>query len=216
MRIEGEAPGLEGELFPHGLVPQILRLLVDSWSTFDPPTDDEDEPKITNRFVVALQDTRRRKRFQLRVEAHAKDVGTLDPGTGRGYVEIDICVPHGYESRCYFGIEAKKLNTTDSKGRWHSRAREYAGKDGMGCFVDGRYARYQCQGAMVGYVMDGDCPRAKSSISQAINRRAKELRVTPPCPLHPARHLPGHADAFETLHDLERGEFTIHHVLLAA
>lgn len=148
--------------------------------------------------------------------AHVKDVEKLDRETGRGFVEIDICVPHGYEPRCYFGIEAKKLNTTSAGGKWESQAGAYAGEEGMGCFVDGRYASYQCEGAMVGYVMDGDCAKAKTSITDAIEKRADALRVLVPCALHPAEHLADYPHAFETRHCLDRGQFTIHHVLLAA
>ena len=64
---------------------------------------------------------------------------------------------------------------------------------------------------MIGYVMDGDCATARTSISEAIDKRADALRVAAPCPLHPVRHLPEHPDAFETRHALDRGEFTIYH-----
>ena len=147
---------------------------------------------------------------------HVKDVERLDPDTGKGFVEIDIYVPHGYDSRCYFGIEAKKLNTVNSAGKWESQAGDYAGKDGMGCFIDGRYAYYQCEGAMVGYVMDGDCTKAKASLSESIERRSEALRVTVPCPFDPAQDLAGYPHAFETRHNSARGEFTIYHILLAA
>ena len=148
--------------------------------------------------------------------AHVIDVEHLETETGKGYVEIDIYIPHGYDGRCYFGIEAKKLNTTSAAGKWESQAGDYAGKDGMGCFVDGRYAAYQCQGAMVGYVMDGDCAKAQTSIREAIEKRANVLRVPVPCPMQEAQHLPDYRHAFETQHNLNRGEFTLHHVLLAA
>ncbi|MCH7873122.1 MAG: hypothetical protein IID33_15610 [Planctomycetes bacterium] len=216
MRVEGEAHDLYEELFPHGLVPQILRLLVDTWETFQRPVDNESEPKITNRFVVALQRERRRRRAQFSVRPHEIDLEGLDPATGKGYVEIDICIRVNYEDRCYFGIEAKKLNVTSPKGASESKAGVYAGKEGMGCFIDGRYAGYQCEGAMVGYVMDSECAKAKRSISEAIDKRAGDLRVPKSCPLRSTEALPGNPDAFETRHNLDRGEFTIYHVLLAA
>lgn len=216
MKVEGEANDLYGELFPHGLVPQILGLLVDTWETFQRPVNDENEPKITNRFVVALQREQRRRRAQFSVRPHDIDLERLNPATGKGYVEIDICIRINYEHRCYFGIEAKKLNTTGPDGKWESQAGEYAGKNGMGCFIDGRYAGYQCEGAMVGYVIDADCPKAKRHISKAIDKRADDLRVPKPCPLRSTEALSGSPDAFETRHNLNRGEFTIYHVLLAA
>ena len=216
MRVEGEADDLFQELFLHGLVPQILRLVVDTWGLFQRPTDDEDEPKITNRLVAAMELERRRRRARFRVMAHVKDLEGLQSETGRGFVEIDIYIPIGFDSRCYFGIEAKKLNTTSPGGKWESQTGDYAGKEGMGCFVDGRYAKYQWEGAMVGYVMDGKCVKAKTSIGKAIEKRAGPLRVPVPCPLHPTEHLPDHPHAFETRHQLDRGEFAIYHVLLAA
>jgi hypothetical protein len=216
MRVEGEPDEFSDILFPHGLIPQILRLIVDTWGLFQRPTDDEDEPKITNRFVVVLEQERRRRGGRFRVMPHVKDVENLEPETGKGFVEIDIYVPYGYDSRCYFGIEAKKLNTTSPGGKRKSQAGDYVGKEGMGCFVDGRYASYQCAGAMVGYVMDGDCAKAKRSINKSIEKKADSLRVPVPCRLHPTEYLTDHPHAFETRHDLERGEFTIFHVLLAA
>ena len=216
MRVEGEADDLYLELFPHGLVPQILNLVVDTWSFFRRPVNGESEPKITNRFVLALQTEGRRRRAQFRIEPHGKDVEQLDLETGKGFVEIDILVPYGYEARCYFGIEAKKLNTTSPAGKPESKAGNYAGREGMGCFVDGRYASYQCEGAMVGYVMDGNCAKATTSIVDAIERRADALRVPVPLPVRASQHLPDYPHAFETEHQLDRGAFTIYHVLLAA
>lgn len=216
MRVEGEAEDLKQLLFPHGLVPQILGLIVDTWGSFLRPTNDEDEPKITNRFVKALQHERRRRGAPFRVAPHVLDLERLEPATGMGFGEIDIYVPDGFDERCYFGIEAKKLNTTSPSGKWESQAGDYAGSEGMGCFVDGRYASYQCEGAMVGYVMDGNCASAKTSITESIEKRADALRVGVTCSLDPAKHLPDYPHAFETRHYLDRGEFSIYHVLLAA
>jgi len=215
MKIEGQADGLSEVLFPYGLVPQILRLIVDTWGDVQRPKDDEDEPKITNRFVKALEREKRRRGARFRVMAHAKDLEALEGQTGTGFVEIDIYVPFGYDERCYFGIEAKKLNTTSATGQWESRAGEYAGKEGMGRFVGGCYAAYQCEGAMVGYVMDADCVRARTSVCKAIETRAEMLRVSAPCQFDPSQHLVDYPHAFETRHQLDRGLFTIHHLLLA-
>jgi hypothetical protein len=209
MRAEGTAAALAELLFPDGLVPQILVLLVETWQTFKKPTNDEDEPKITNRFARSMQQRGTAAGLKFRVMPHVKELEDLDESTGRGFAEIDILVPHGYDYRCYFGIEAKKLITT-------SDASSYADKEGMGRLVKGRYAPYQLQGGMVAYVMNGDCAEAKSDISMAIAKRARELRVTVPVELTPSRHLPDLPTLFETVHGLERGNFTIHHVLLAA
>ena len=216
MRVEGTGDVLGELLFPDGLIPQILKLLVETWQSFKKPTNDEDEPKITNRFVKSMQVRSAAEGLKFRVEAHVKELEHLDETTGKGFAEIDILVPHNYDYRCYFGIEAKKVNTTNAAGKWESEAGEYSGKNGMGCFVEGRYAPYQEHGGMVGYVMDGDCARARSKISDAITERAQELRVTVPLQVAESRHLPQLSIAFETLHALDRVTFTIHHLLLAA
>jgi len=88
--------------------------------------------------------------------------------------------------------------------------------DPAGPLPDGRYSRYQCEGAMVGYVMDGDCARARTSIAQLIEKKADALRVPVPCLLETVQALQELPDAFETRHSLDRGEFTLYHVLLAA
>lgn len=216
MRAERTADSLAGQLFPDGLVPQVLKLLVDTWRDFKKPKDAEDEPKITNRFVRSMQRRAVAEGLKFQVMAHVKELEDLDEATGQGFAEIDILVPHGYNYRCYFGIEAKKLNTTSDAGKWESQAGEYAGDEGMGCFVGGRYSPFQSEGGMVGYVMDGDCARAKSKISDAITARGKQLRVTVPVKFAASRHLPSMPMAFETVHSLPRGAFTIHHILLAA
>jgi hypothetical protein len=216
MRVEGESPELTELLFPGRLIPDILRLLVDTWNTFKKPTDAESEPKITNRFVKALQEERRKQRLRFRIVPHPKDLADLDEKTGKGFAEIDIQIPHGYDERCYFGIEAKKLNTTSEKSsKWESHAGDYVGVEGMGCFVHCRYAAEQFHGGMLGYVMDGDCRGAKATITKTMTEKAAEL-MTAPGQIESSRHLPECADAFETRHTLDRGEFTIYHILLAA
>lgn len=173
MRVEG-SDELAALLFPEGLIPQILKLMVETWETFRKPTDAEDEPKITNRFVKSMQQRSAAEGLKFRVIAHVKELEDLDEETGKGFAEIDILVPHKYDYRCYFGIEAKKLNVTSDAGKWESQCGEYAGKDGMGCFVSGRYASYQCDGGMVGYVMDGDSAKARESIATAVSKRTSE------------------------------------------
>jgi hypothetical protein len=216
MRVEGAGDALSQLLFPEGLIPQILNLLVETWKTLTKPTEEEDEPKITNRFVKSMQQRSRAEGLKFRVMAHVKELEHLNETTGKGFAEIDILVPSGGDYRCYFAIEAKKLNTTNGANAWESQAGEYVGKDGMGCFVEGRYAPYQSQGGMVGYVMDGDCPKAKASITKAITKKAGELKAKMPDALGSSRHLPHSPHAFETMHALDRAAFTIHHLLLAA
>jgi hypothetical protein len=216
VRVEGEASELAALLFPAGLIPQILSLIVDVWKTFTRPATTEDEPKITNRFVKEMQKEKRRRGHKFTIKSHVKELENLDEATGRGFGEIDVLVQHGYDERCYFGIEAKKLNSTTKTGNWDSGSGDYVGEPGMGCFVDGRYSYYQPHGGMIGYVMDGDCLGAKVAIAGSMQRKIDYLKMSASCKLEPSRHFPDRPDIFETRHHLERGEFKIFHVLLAA
>ena len=69
---------------------------------------------------------------------------------------------------------------------------------------------------MLGYVMDGNCAKAKTSIAKAVKKRADALCMREPCDLSPSKALPGYRDAFETRHHPDMRDFTIHHVLLPA
>jgi len=216
VRVEGKASELAELLFPDGLVPQILSLIMDVWKSIARPAVTEDEPKITNRFAKAMQHEKRQRGHKFTVKPHVKELENLDETTGKGFGEIDILVQHGYDERCYFGIEAKKLNSTTKTGNWDSGAGDYVGEPGMGCFIDGRYSYNQLHGGMIGYVMDGDCPGAKTAIANSMKRKANYLKMSVSCKLEPSGHFPSCPEVFETRHHLERGEFTIFHVLLAA
>jgi hypothetical protein len=211
VRVEGAAD-LGELLFPHGLIPQILSLFIDVWRVLRRPDLTESEPKITNRFVKALAKEKRRRGYRFTVKPHEKELEHLDESTGRGYGEIDIVVQHGCDERCYFAFEAKKLCTGPTEEEVGSR--DYVGEPGMGCFIDGRYASYQQHAGMLGYVMDGNCSRAKSAITVSIEKKANDLRLAEPRSVEPCPDMPECSDVFETWHNLDRGKFRLIHILL--
>jgi hypothetical protein len=216
VRVEGEAAELAALLFPDGLVPAILRLAVDVWPTVKPLAATDGETKITRIFAKAMQREARQRGLQFSVRSHAEELEHLDETTGKGFGEIDIMLQHGYDDRCYFAFEAKKLNSTTRTGNWEPGTDKYVGEPGMGGFVDGTYACHQPHGGMLGYVMDGDCSGAKARIGESMEKKAAALKMSTPCELKPSRHLPEHPELFETGHHLDRGDFTVFHVLLAA
>ncbi len=86
-------------------------------------------------------------------------------------------------------------------------------KDGMMRFITGQYAPFMQTGAMLGYVYDGEKENARVDIDQQIQKNAKELKLKEPKRLLPSPILPDQP-IHETNHDLDRGSFTIFHLLL--
>lgn len=215
MQVEGDPSRLSELLFPNGLIPQIITLIVETWPKLAKPCDDEDEPKITHRFVKLLDSESRAKRLRLRIQAHVKELEMLNEATGKGFGEIDIHIPHGYDTRCYFAIEAKKLNTLCRNGRRVSGAGAYVGEEGLICFITGKYGKYQSEAGMLGYVMDGNCTKAKERITHAIERRADDLGIPRPVCLSQSAAIPSDPAVFETQHTVARGPLKVHHILVA-
>jgi len=66
-----------------------------------------------------------------------------------------------------FRFEAKRL------GSQH-RVSAYLGKDGLGCFLDGRYARTDAIAGMLGYVQDGTASTWADKIGRVMAKTARE------------------------------------------
>ena len=216
MKVEGEAAELAVVLFPEGLIPLILGLTMDVWKGLARPKPTDGETKITRVLTRAMQKEKRRRGLPFSIRSHAEEHENLDEASGTEFSEIDILLQHGDDERCYFAFEAKKLNSTTKSGNPDTGSTRYAGKPGMGAFVDGTYACYQNHAGMIGYVMDGDCPKAKRRVKRSVKNQAAQLRMTPPCELKSLPYFPGNDDVFETQHLLDRGKFSIFHVLLGA
>jgi hypothetical protein len=90
---------------------------------------------------------------------------------GKRRLRIDIEIMHlvrGTKPR--FRFEAKRLRDTDSR-------RAYVGDDGMGCFLDGRYAATDMDAGMLGYVQDGTDADHAIALSTAIMNDLVRFRV---------------------------------------
>lgn len=111
-----------------------------------------DEEEITGELTRAMQDAVQdrasptwTKHFWVHeeVRVHAKD----RKGKRRVRVDIEI-MQHGLSPRPHFRFEAKRL--IDGRSR-----RTYLGREGLGCLLDGRYAREDRYAGMLGYVQAG-------------------------------------------------------------
>lgn len=105
-------------------------------------------------------------------------------------------------------FESKRLNAPDSN------AGEYVGKSGMMCFVTGKYSRGMPLGGMIGYVMDGDLPRAHRNVLRAIQREREALRISPGGDFQPTPLLPDSTWHGETHHQRADGVIAVFHLLL--
>jgi len=82
----------------------------------------------------------------------------------------DIVIEGTMQGRPEFIFESKRL-----KGKDFGVAK-YTGKDGMGCFIEGKYASRYDEAGMIGYVQGDSLPYWKSAIREKINKDSTDLK----------------------------------------
>src|SRR5262249_9170934 len=112
--------------------------------------------------------------------------------------------------------EAKRLNARVN-GVMTSLADEYL-KEGMQRFVSGKYSRHVHHGGMLGYVLDGEVPRAMSSVLDNIRRHHAALGRAAPGEWGESRHRPGDGHAKQTEHRRTHttARFQLQHLFVSA
>jgi len=136
--------------------------------------------------------------------------GPLDPSIEHWATDVgrtDLLFKCGKGQETYFAIEAKRLFVTYPSGKKASLIKEYI-DEGMMRFVTGHYAQHQRSSAMLGYVFDMPCSKAREMLGEALSKRAdlflsgslspSPLPVTPPIE--------------ETRHALKKRDFTLYHL----
>lgn len=195
------------------LVPDILELLMDSWERMPELQPDAPEEAISESLCRCLQ--RNPKRVDLPFQIRTQIV-ELEPAAGEDQGRMDIVflllVPR---EDIYFCLECKRLNAL-SGGHVRAYSAEYV-RFGMERFVNGRYAPSVRQGAMVGYVLDGDIVRAIDNVSAVIQTKHADLAMAAPGRMLASSLRPGDARMRETHHvRASSGQaFYIHHVFVA-
>jgi len=165
-------PDLWADLFPDGLVPAIIDLVLECWNTFHKPSADELEVPITRRFCAHLRGQKDRSRLPFNIVHESEE---LEVGSGELLGCIDLRLVHGFRDDVYFAIECKRLNVV-SNGKRSSLAGAYVEK-GMMRFIMGQYASGLDKGGMLGYVMDGKVPEAIAFVKDAIDSRSTALAM---------------------------------------
>lgn len=205
MSTEGDA-SLWGDLFPDGLIPEILRLVMDTWKSFSKPNPDDHEVPISRRFCEDLRREKDQRRLPFSIWPESTET---DPHSGKELGRIDIRFIHGFRERVYFAFECKRLRIDRARPNTH----EYVGDDGMMCFITGKYANNLDSGGMIGYVMDGNVPAAIEAVAKAIVNKATELCLIAGTGMTPSNIIQN-MPAMETNHNILAEEFTIYHLFL--
>jgi hypothetical protein len=196
------------------MVPEILRLVVDTWVSMPAPAADEKEDNITGALCRALRQNRAAR--ELPFQIHTQQV-ELDPNPGEDMGRLDIVfnilVPR---EDIYFCLEGKRLNVVKD-GVTRAYASEYVSL-GMMRFVTGQYSRAVRHGGMIGYVLDGKIKRAIKNVETNIQSQCSALRMTPPGTLLTSALMNDDGRARETHHrrDHDPNKFRIHHLFMSA
>jgi hypothetical protein len=151
---------------------QILKL---GYDLLDPALlGASEEEAITGRLTKAMQDALEdldappwAKNFWAAEETRVNE----SDREGKHRLRIDIeVIEHRRGPRPRFRFEAKRLRDPDSR-------REYLGHDGLGCFLDGRYAAGDPDAGMLGYVQEGTVADHVTTISDALLKDPARFRV---------------------------------------
>jgi len=127
--------------------------------------------ELTRAMQTALQDPRSprwAKNFWAEEEIPVHRQGQT--GKHRPRVDVQI-MEHGIAKRPRFRFEAKRLHDAGSR-------RKYLGCDGLGCFLDGRYASDDETAGMIGYVQQGTVEGHAARLSQTLRNDPKTYCVT--------------------------------------
>lgn len=203
------APGEWSDLI-ESLVPDILALIISTWTAMPAVSTTPGEDPITEQLCRLLR--MNRTSSDLPFQIHTQMV-ELDPPAGEDQGRMDIAfLPMVPREDIYFCLECKRLNVPDN-GSVRSLASEYI-THGMMRFVRGQYALRVHHGGMLGCVLDGNVPSAIQSVGGLIKKRHEELQMQPPGDLKPSSIRSDDERARETRHvrkDQSKA-FLIHHM----
>jgi hypothetical protein len=193
--------------FPDVLVPRILKLVLESWKTFELPGNRREVP-ITKKFCVHLRSRKDRSGDFFRIDCEVTLLDSVGEDTGR----IDLMFSRGYDENVYFSLECKRLRVNQLSG-FRSLAGEYV-SEGMLRYFNGQYATGLDKGGMLGYVMDGDIEGAIADVGRAIENRRAELYMSEDEILRGSSCVSSR-QVRETCHMYgDRGVFIVHHVFV--
>lgn len=167
---------------------------------------DSSEDSITEEWFVHIQVRWSSDHAFGLVPIHQKQDKEKAKSRGRAPT-IDFCFRDRFFTQSYFGAECKLFDQGSKK---HLDA-YLDDKEGIGRFVNGRYAAHTGSGAMVGYVRRGDCCVVAKNVGSGIKR----LKGNPT--LKKAISLPDFDHLYESQHKRDTGvsPFLCYHLFFA-
>lgn len=200
------------------MLPDILRLIVDTWHVLPRPFTDDREDAITEILCRTLRYNRAVRELPFYVQIQMIE---LDPAPGLDLGRLDIAflptgLPGAPSESVYLCLECKRLNLVRN-GQRRPGGSEYV-MHGMLRFVKGQYARAVRHGGMLGYVLDGDLDAAIGNVEANVRKQHVELGMEAPGILCGSSVLTDHVAARESFHRRVHGPtpFRIHHVFVDA
>ena len=145
-----------------------------------------DEDAITIQLVDALSCHPEARGLVHSIEYQFEPFGHRPDGIAYSKGKIDMAVLLDRTRRQYLAYECKRLNVKRD-GRRRSLATQYV-MEGLHRFITEQYAEGLPVGCMLGYVLDGDVPFARTQVIEALRRKKQEVgfvgvsrpTVTPP------------------------------------
>lgn len=199
-------------LFPEEEIPFILSALLRSLKKLRKTKIRELETKLNQRLRISLlrDPVLRDRPVEVDREKILDDLNTCEESR----LDFSFTFSTGkLKPWPYFAIEAKRLRVS-FKGKVDPQTSKYGtDRQGMMCFADGRYSKGLTSAAMLGYVFDGDIPKARDEISRHIRKNHVKLKCRNAHGLEKSKlTIPG-VDV--TLHDFDGRHFTLFHILSA-
>ena len=186
----GNAAGYH-RFFDQRLIPHALALVFSAWDQLAWQDRAALEPQITRELAKRLQRLKQARRLPFTVECENDPLTDLP-------VRLDFRLLSGFDERAYFTLEAKRLYIPRDR-RPDPNLDKYR-KTGMLAFIEGSYAPNLPDGAMLGYVMDGNLTRAverlREMLLDEVHRKSLNITSGPSA----SRYLPGHPQVSETTH----------------
>ncbi len=200
--------------FPNEMVPDVIQFILAEWPNVKPPAGKPLENRITSRLAGHLSNAMReydRPQFRFTCRPKIADAES-DTETGELDIQVSSFSPH---PDAFLVVECKRLNIETDSG-FQSRAGEYVGNDGMGCFISGQYDCGGNVGVMLGYVMTRTIAGAIESIDRLLGSDYRSLRMAQPFRLADSTLVPNQPCVKETTHTLSRNQrFTIVHAFVS-
>ncbi len=173
-----------------------------------------DEPTITGKLVESIRtvmDDPKSPRWMNFFSVEEDPPVNNGTKTGKRRDRLDIEFSSGTRRpRCRFSFEAKRLGVKNPVS-------DYIGREGLGCFLDGRYAAESDDAGMIGY-MQSDSPREwAEKLAAQVDGLAKNHAVCKNGHWKASRFAKGPQYTFHTRHKRARisREINIFHSLLA-